>query len=145
MTPARFDIFRRGDRAARVGALVASFLMYLCCGVIAGEIDFSTLLKDLDGKPLPLSAEKNAQPLTLRDVVVNSLIAPKQANAGSAAPERKVKEFVLATRVANAKTPLTLTSEDITLIKEDVSAVYPSPLIIGRVLEAIDPAALNVK
>lgn len=111
---------------------------------IAADIDFTQPLRDLAGKPIPISAEKNAPSLTLSDVVITSLFndaGRAQPNPAEAAADKK-RRYVLAMKIHDhPKSALTV--EEISLVKSAVNDVYPNPLVYGRVLELLDPAALQ--
>lgn len=54
----------------------------------------------------------------------------------------KVKRFKLAVKIAQADAPMSLSADDISVIKLVVGK-YWNPLVVGRVFEAIDPASMK--
>lgn len=95
-------------------------------------IDFSVELKDLDGKTLMDDAQ---QPLTLKVAAVNALIAPVQEKMSLA---RKCDLYGLAQRI-NQGGQVSLSSEEVTLVKERINAVFLSPVLVGAACHILDP------
>jgi len=93
-------------------------------------IDFSTVLKDIDGKPIP-DGEGQA---TLGRACANALLIDDRDASG----DEKVKRFLIATKIRDAKKINDLPVEDIALIKKLVAKAFP-PLIVGRCWEILDP------
>lgn len=98
------------------------------------KIDFSSVLKGLDGKELKgdLKGEKS---LTLGSVCVESLMAsfPDEERLSG---NDKVKRFKLAQKIYN-RTPVDITVEDASLIKELIGKAY-GPLIVGQVWDLLE-------
>jgi len=99
------------------------------------KIDFSKVLKTLDGKPIKTPENKN---LTLRDAVTNALLSVHE-DEKSLSGKDKALRYHLSMRVYGAKSPFLLKSEECTLIKELIGKAY-LPLIVGQAWEIIDPA-----
>ncbi len=75
--------------------------------------------------------------VTLRDLCVNALTSADK----DASDIERLDRFALALLIKKKRHPR-LTSDDITLIKKRVSAVYFLPIIYARVVELLDPAAM---
>lgn len=97
------------------------------------KIDFSRTLTNLDGSQIVVQADKAPRPLTLGDVAANSLLADDRDATGA----QKVARFSLALKVYEAKEPLDLTPEDVSLIRERVGQTCV-PLICGRSYQMLD-------
>ena len=105
---------------------------------IAGEIDFSAQIKNIDGtiiRTCELDTPACKTPTTLAAVASAALLAddPKQPTTGT----DKVKRYVLAVKVYPGG-KISLPVEDITLIKERIATIFP-PLIVGRSYDILDP------
>jgi len=85
------------------------------------NIDFSRVLKDLDGKDLNGGT-------ALREFCVNSLIAENKSKS----VDEAVRRYNLAKDIKVAEKELNVEAKDITLIKESIAAAYP-PIIAGQV------------
>lgn len=101
--------------------------------------DFSRKILSLDGKTIPFNTEDGAA--ADATVGVACVAALLNDNTGSQTAEEKARRFVLAQRIASGGN-LDLSAEDTALCKKVVGNMY-SPLVVGRVFEAIDPAALK--
>lgn len=99
------------------------------------KIDFSQILKTLDGKPIEGQDKKN---LTLRDAVINALLSARDDEKNLAGKDKAMR-YHLSARIYGAKEPILLKSEECTLIKELVGKTY-LPLIVGQAWAMIDPA-----
>lgn len=99
------------------------------------KIDFSQILKTLDGKPIKTPENKN---LTLRDATTNALLSAHEDEKNLAGKDKALR-YHLAMRIYGAKSPILLKSEECTLIKDLTGKAY-LPLIVGQVWEIIDPA-----
>lgn len=100
------------------------------------KIDFTTVLTDLDGKPI---ADKDAPPVTLGDVTANALFASYRDEQPSG--QDKVKRWTLALRVHKAQAA-ELTADEIKLIKDLIGKGY-GPLIVGQAWQILDPASVK--
>lgn len=101
------------------------------------HIDFTTVLKGMDGKPLLASAAKDAPPLTLGEVCVNALETIMDSDRQMSGAE-KFKLDDLARRIFE-KSDVVLSAEDIATLKERVGKVY-GPLVVGNAWRLLDPA-----
>ncbi|VTZ24362.1 hypothetical protein MPC4_80138 [Methylocella tundrae] len=93
-------------------------------------IDFSTDILDLSGEPILDAAEKT---LKLGALSVNAIMTPKSALSG----EENVKRLGLALRI-NAGGEIEVTPEEAALIKKCAAEAFLSPLIVGRMFEALN-------
>ena len=82
-------------------------------------------LMDNDGKG-------NAIDATLKNCIVNALFAPVQDEKGI----DKVKKYDLAMKCYK-NDEIDLTPEEMTLIRERVGIVFPSPLVVGQIFELL--------
>lgn len=102
------------------------------------ELNFDTILKDLDGKPLKERDDKNKEiEITLKVTVVNALLGTIQTSDRTPEPgTSKMKRYELARKV-NSGGIVTLTVEEISSIKERVGLVY-STMIVGSVYDILE-------
>ena len=114
-----------------------TFAFVLSLSVAASAIDFTEVLKDLDGKPI----KHESGELTLGEAATIALLAPYQDE--QAKGDTKAKRFLLAIKVRQA-TDVKLTAEEVKEIKDVVAKAF-APLVVGRVWEIIDPAAMEKK
>ena len=122
--------------------LFFAFALFLASPALASEIDFTRHILDLDGKDIPVSADKDAPITTLARVAETALlneppVDPRQPVAAET-PDQKRQRFDLALRIYQAKGAVTLSSEEVTLVKNAIAAIY-GPLVVGRAAEILDP------
>lgn len=98
------------------------------------KIDLSTVICDLDGKPIKAA---DAKDFTVGMCACNALLTPDAKDETSG--EDKVKRFRLAERVYEGGEQ-DLSVEDIALLKQLIGKIYP-PLTVGRAFEVLDPPA----
>jgi hypothetical protein len=100
----------------------------------AATVDFSTVMTDMDGQPLPTS-QTDKTPVTLGTVADTALLNsfPDEKDISG---DEKVHRFTLAVMVKSGK--VELTAENITLIKTVIAKAY-GPLIVGRAWAILDP------
>jgi len=100
---------------------------------------------DKDGKPV-LDAENKPVPerfpVTLRPVCINALSAQLEADKGMAGT-KKTEIWELCGKLHREDRPQ-MTSEQVTLIKDRISAVYP-PLLVGPALLAMNGTPASPK
>ena len=111
----------------------------------AEPVDFSKHILGLDGKDLPGPGGKDAPPLDLATVCETALLVelpadPQHPQQGRDAAD-KLLRFKLSMRI-HAGSPVTLTAEEVTMLKVSLAATY-GPLVVGRAVEILDPAALK--
>lgn len=92
-----------------------------------------TPITDLDDKPFPDGA-------TLRTVLLGACLNTLRADELMDA-QQKVKLYLLSKKISE-KGDAELTTDDVVLLKERVGKAY-NPLVVGRVYEILDPAALK--
>lgn len=98
-------------------------------------IDFDTPIRDLAGKVVLVDNE----PMTFGTC---SLAALQQLYPNEdATPELKVARFKLAVKIAGAKEPFKLTTDEAVVLKAVVGKFW-NPLVVGRIFEAVDPASM---
>ena len=120
-------------------------LLLLASPALADEgrkIDFTAPVLDQNGAPAHVTDDKSPV-LTLGDVVAAALYRapPSDPRAPqSADPIQLAKRAILAGRLYHA-TDATLTAEEVVQIKGSIG--FLPPLIVLRVLEAVDPASLK--
>jgi len=97
------------------------------------NIDFDAPILDFKGTPVP-------EGMTVGSCAIAALQHLYQGE--EITPDVKVKRFKLAVRIAQADLPLSLTADDVSVIKTVVGK-YWNPLVVGRVFEAIDPESMR--
>ena len=117
-----------------ISALLAS------SAALATEIDVTTPIVDLDGKPITMDGKPDGVPLTLRTVAENALLATYQ-DEHELSGDKKVERMVLAQQI-HAASKIDLTAENVTLLKQLIGKAY-GPLIVGRAIAIVDPAAVK--
>jgi hypothetical protein len=95
------------------------------------KIDFSVVLKDLDGKPLKDGGEE----VTLKSITQMALMAQFRDEAELAATE-KVRRFALAMTIQNSNGAAELPVEDVAEIKRLIGRAM-GPLVVGRAYELL--------
>lgn len=110
----------------------------------AHAIDFTRPITQLDGQALTgTDGKPMATQPTLGSICESALLAQyvderdPQTGKETISPEEKFARWKLAIKVNSAK-DVTLTSEELTLIKKLVGKGY-SPLIVGQVWTLLDP------
>jgi hypothetical protein len=88
---------------------------------------------DIEGNPI----EESNRTIVLRDLCINALLRDEKDST----PKDKLDRFLLAMLIKAKRRPK-LRSEDVTLIKDRIAAIYP-PLLVGRAYELLDPAAVK--
>lgn len=121
------------------------FAVILCCASIAFAqaaadhryIDFTQVLTDLDGTPIPAQADgKNSEPLTLGMAAKTALVTQMEGDPTSGAD--KLDRYELAKKVQKGK-HVELTTDEITMIKNRIMKGY-APVVVGAALPLLDPA-----
>jgi hypothetical protein len=117
-----------------LAALYFGVTFLLAVAASAATVDFSTVMTDMDGQPLPTS-QSDKTPVTLGTVADTALLNsfPDEKDIGG---DEKVHRFTLAVLVKSGKVDLTV--ENITLIKTVIAKAY-GPLIVGRAWAILDP------
>lgn len=91
-----------------------------------------TTICDLKGKPVAIDGKE----MSLEDACVSALVHLYQGE--DIGPDVKAKRFKLAVRISNAENMPPLSADEVQMIKTVVGK-YWNPLVVGRVIEAIDP------
>lgn len=120
------------------------FLMIIVASVLflaparAAEVDFTTPLAQLDGKPF-LGPDGKPVETTLGSVAETALLG-SYADEQNLSGEDKVKRFYLANKIHNNRAA-SLTTEEVTLIKRLIAKTY-NPLVVGLAWTILDPASV---
>lgn len=107
------------------------------------KIDFSAIITDLAGVPLPGEPVDRKKPdgpfkdFTLRTAAVTALSAelPDDKLIG----EEKYKRYRLADKIYGCAEPIELKAEQISLLKTLIAKTYQGTLIPGRCWDLLDP------
>lgn len=108
------------------------------------QIDFEQQIHDLDGSEATTGGQRcptcnsvvggEAEPLTLRIIASRALIQPDQQNVrGMDKPERAL----LALKIFDAEEPLDLESEQVSVIKKYIDAMWP-PVTVAQANELLE-------
>lgn len=98
------------------------------------KVKLSNEIKDLDGKVVPKN--ENNEPLTIQDVIVVCLQTPLKGDEEDDGATR-IKKFEIMKNLHTSKAKeIDLDAASITLIKDRVLKVYPSPIIYGVICDA---------
>jgi len=96
------------------------------------HIDGSQLGRKVIGKNAEGEEITEPEPLLLKTVLVNALLAPEQGLSG----EDSVARYELARRIFSGGNPVAVTPEEASLIRRVVPKMY-APLITGQVNQLI--------
>jgi hypothetical protein len=107
------------------------------------HIDFTQVLKDLDGKPLPVNPDgKLPAAATLgyvaKEALVNALQGDPPEGAG------KFDRWQLAAKIYPDKSDVVLTAEEVATIKDRIGKGFPA-LVVGPAWKLLDPAVTAAK
>jgi hypothetical protein len=97
------------------------------------KIDFSGQITNLANQPVKDEAEK---PLTLGSVAIAALLNNMPGDDALSA-EKKVTLAVIAQQVHNAEGEVSLSVEDVALVKERIGKAY-GPLVVMKAYQLID-------
>lgn len=104
----------------------------------ATAADFDAKIVNLDGAPIVDEKGKEID-LTVRTICVNALMAPlspeEQQKPDSGTEKARRGELA---RVILLKESHVFSSEEITLLKRLVNALYPSPLVVSQTWKALE-------
>jgi hypothetical protein len=121
--------------------LLLIFLAIWPLPALAGEIDFSALVTDMDGTPIPDCVGNdctNKPPLTLRTLAIRVLTANFPDEEKTLSGEDKFKRGELALRIHKSE-KANLTAEDVSLVKRLVGKAY-GPLVVLKAWSLLDPS-----
>lgn len=124
-------------------------LMVAALGILASQdspkadtprhIDFTQVIKDLDGKPLPINIEGRLPAVaTLGQVAKDALVNVLQEDAQLSGAV-KYDHWVLAGKIYPDKSDVVLTAEELATIKERIGKAF-GPLVVGPCWKLLDPA-----
>jgi hypothetical protein len=97
------------------------------------KIDFSGVLKGLRGDPLK---DQDGNDLTLRTIAANAILGPALPGE-KLTGQIQLLRFQLAHQIFSAIEPLDIKAENVVLIKNQISANYPT-IIAGQAWEIIE-------
>jgi len=97
------------------------------------KINVDQVLKNLDGSNLKDSVNGEVVDAILQTALINAILAPSKDDNGVT----KIQKYELARKIYKGG-EVELTSEEITVCKKAVEATYPSPLIVGQVVEMLE-------
>jgi hypothetical protein len=97
-------------------------------------INFNAAITNLDGEELKMRLDADrVVPMTLGRIASEALLSEdRDANA-----QKKVERFALAVRCYEAKEPVELTPEQVSVIRERIGAVCTT-MIVGRCFGMLD-------
>jgi len=123
------------------------------------KIDFTKVLKNFKGESLTLADEvsevkdkdgtvttkaKPATVLTLRDATLNILLMPPPGSNGRDAPpsgKKNLDRYKLGERIY-ANDIVDMTTDQIDLIKDATTRIYPSSMVSGQVWDMLERTAV---
>ena len=91
------------------------------------KIYFKKLLFDLEGEPVKKSAEDSTS-VDLRKVATEALLATFP-DERSLSGEEKLKRWVLARKIRETEDPVTLTTEEVALVKKLIGLAYGTGIV----------------
>jgi hypothetical protein len=97
------------------------------------KINVLVKLKDIDGTDIIPTA--NAKPMTLKDVIFNSILSPSQDDD----EKKKYEKYEIFKKVKEAGKDglVELKAEEITTIKKSIGKVQP-PLVLGQAFDLLE-------
>lgn len=134
----------------RIASLIvgAAAMVMTTIPALAVEVDFSTVLKDLDGKPFTDCAKYDsaAQPpkceqmvdVTLGRLAESALARPEQGLAN----DELIRRGLLA-RDIHRQPKQNLTADDVKTIKDLISKIGYSPVLVVAAFEILDPQSVK--
>jgi hypothetical protein len=103
------------------------------------HIDFTQVIKDLDGKPLPINIDgKLPAVATLGQIAKDALTNILQEDS-TLAGSVKFEHYLLAQKVYPDKSDVVLTAEELATIKERIGKAF-GPVVVGPAWKMLDPA-----
>lgn len=97
------------------------------------KIKINEALKGIDGvTPLPNPDGKGAN-LTLKDIIIASLLSPIQGES----EKEKLERYDAFKKVRDSSVEVDLKAEEVVIIKKTVGKFQP-PLVMGQAFEMID-------
>lgn len=110
------------------------------------KIKLNQKLQEETGADIIIS---NRPPMTLKDVIINSLLAVKRdSRTGQLEEEneeKKLQKYDLIRKIRDKKQEVELKAEEISLIKGLISKHQASPMIVGEAFEMIEGKYLAMK
>ena len=99
------------------------------------KIDVNQTLKTLNGDVMK-DAGPNGEAInaTLKIALVNAVLAPSKKEESGV---DKVKKYELSKKIFQSD-EVELSLEEVTLCKEAVGSAYPSPLLVGQIIELLE-------
>jgi len=104
------------------------------------DLRIDHVLETFDGAPIKdMDEEGNSKELTLQRVLVNAVAKPEPNLSG----EEATKRFDLSMRIHKSEGTVSVSLEELGLIKKLIPKAYNAPLIIGQAYHLIDPPKLE--
>lgn len=102
------------------------------------KLNVTTVLKNINGDDLiEPNAKGEAEPVTVRKVIINALMTPEQKDTGV----QKVEKYSLAMDIQK-QDEIELTPEQIVLLKEAIGKPY-GPVVVGPVSMLLDGKSVD--
>lgn len=98
------------------------------------KINFEQALHDIEGEPLKVGEKV----MTLRTAATMALMVPLEAER-NLEPQKKFERYALAVTIQRAMKPISLKSDDITLLKQLIGKAF-GPAVVGVTWPLLDPA-----
>lgn len=96
------------------------------------KVVLTTKLIDVDGKDI---VPPGGMPMTLKDVIFNSILVPSQEKEDE---KKKFEKYEIYKKIKDAKGgTVDLESQEIALIKKSIGEIQP-PLIMGQAWEMLE-------
>lgn len=118
--------------------LIVSMLAYAAALAPANALDFTQPILQLDGSPIQGADGKPQPDYTLEKVAEQALLGRFQ-DESSALGDEMTKRYDLAQRIYNHKADVTLSVEELSLVKRLIGKAFP-PLIVGQAWHMLDPS-----
>jgi len=110
------------------------------------KIKLNQKLQEQDGTDIVVG---NRPPMTLKDVIINSLLAgkrdPRTGQIEDVPEKERIQKYDLIRKIRDIKLEVELKSEDVAFIKGLISKHQQSPMILGEALEMIEGKYLAMK
>ena len=103
------------------------------------KVKLNQKLQESDGTDIVVG---NRPPMTLKDVIINSLLAgkrdPRTGQIEDVPEKERIQKYDLIRKIRDIKLEVELKSEDVAFIKGLISKHQQSPMILGEALEMIE-------
>lgn len=110
------------------------------------KVKLNQQMQEIDGRPVQVTGRP---PMTLKDVIVNSLLAvarnPQTGQPETESEKIKFEKYELIRKIRDKKIEVDLKAEDVALIKKLISKHQHSPLIVGEAHEMLEGKYIIMK